>query len=100
VDITDLRRSPHPIAGWGGTAESFILAKPCIILIDDDKKSEAFEIDEMLCGRNPRQTGSKGGQKHVRMVSIPSVVGRDFLKIHDLVVHIDIRNEEVYLYSR
>jgi hypothetical protein len=100
VDITDLRRSPHPIAGWGGTAESFILAKPCPILINEDKKSEAFEIDEMLCGRNPRQTRSKGGQKHVRTVSIPSVIGRDFLKIHDLVVHIDVRNEEVYLYKR
>lgn len=100
VDITDLKRSPHPIAGWGGTAESFILVKPCLVLIDEDKKSEAFEIDEMLCGRNPRQTRSKSGLKHVRTVSIPSVIGRDFLKIHDLVVHIDIRNEEVYLYQR
>jgi hypothetical protein len=100
VDITDLRQSPNPIAGWGGTAESFILVKPCLILIDEDKKSEAFEIDEMLCGRNPRQTRSKGGQKHFRTVSIPSVIGRDFLKTHDLVVHIDIKNEEVYLYKR
>lgn len=100
VDIMDLKQSPHPIAGWGGTAESFILVKPCLILIDEEKKSEAFEIDEMLCGRNPRQIKSKGGQKHVKTVSIPSVIGRDFLKIHDLVVHIDIRNEDVYLYRR
>ena len=71
-----------------------------MILIDEDKKSEAFEIDEMLCGRNPRQAKSKSGQKRVRTVSIPSVIGRDFLKIHDLIVHIDIRNEDVYLYKR
>ncbi len=100
VDITDLKRSPHPIAGWGGTAEAFILVKPCLVLIDEDKKSEAFEIDEMLCGRNPRQTRSKSGQKQVRTVSIPSVIGRDFLRMHNLVAHIDIRNEEVYLLRR
>jgi len=100
VSITDLKQSPRPIAGWGGTTESFILVKPCLILIDEDKKSEAFEIDEMLCGRNPRQAKSKSGQKRVRTVSIPSVIGRDFLKIHDLIVHIDIRNEDVYLYKR
>lgn len=100
VDITNLKRSPHPIAGWGGTTESFILVKPCLVLIDEDKKSEAFAVDEMLCGRNPRQVRSKSGQKHLRTVSIPSVIGRDFLNIHDLVVHIDIKNEEIYLYQR
>jgi hypothetical protein len=98
VDITNLPRSPHPIAGWGGTTESFVLDKPCLILIDEEKKSEAFSLDEMLCGRNPRHTRTKSGQKQVRAISIPSVIGRDFLKVHDLVVHIDIRNEEVHLY--
>lgn len=100
IDIADLKRSPHPIAGWGGTTESFILTRPCLILIDDEKKSEAFEIDEMLCGRNPRHAKSRSGQKHVRTVSIPSVIGRDFLRIHDLVVHIDINRKDVYLYKR
>ncbi len=100
VDITSLKRSPTPIAGWGGTAESFILVKPCLVLFDEEKHSELFEIDEMLCGRNPRRTKLKSGQKHIRTISIPSVIGRDFLRIHDLIVHIDIRNEDVYLCMR
>lgn len=100
VDIKNLKRSPQPIAGWGGTTESFILVKPCLVLVDEDKKSEAFEMDEMLCGRNPRQMKSKSGQKHLRTVSIPSVIGRDFLRVHDLIVHIDIKDKEVYLYKR
>jgi hypothetical protein len=99
VDITCLPRSPHPIAGWGGMTESFIIERPCMILIDEEKKSEAFALDEILCGRNPRYTRTKSGQKQVRTVSIPSVIGRDFLKVHNLLVHIDIRNEDVYLFS-
>ncbi len=98
VDITDLPRSSHPIAGWGGTTESFVIEKPCLILIDEEKKSEAFPLDEMLCGRNPRHSRTKSGQKQVRTVSITSVIGRDFLKVHNLIVYIDIRNKDVYLF--
>jgi hypothetical protein len=99
VDITSIPRSPRPIAGWGGVTESFIIERPCVILIDEEKKSEPFPLDEMLCGRNPRHSRTKSGQKHIRTVSIPSVIGRDFLKVHGLIVHIDIRNEDVYLYT-
>jgi hypothetical protein len=31
-------------------------------------------------------------------VAIPSVIGRDFLRRHGLIVHIDVRHDETYMY--
>lgn len=99
VEISRLPQSTRPIAGWGGTTESFVLQSPCLVLIDDEDQSEMFEMPEMLCGKNPRQVKSKAGQKRFRTVSIPSVIGRDFLRAHSLIAHIDIKRNEVYLFK-
>lgn len=94
-----LRRSRHPIAGWGGTTEAYEVPDVSIVLVDSDGKEGVFDAPGVLCGADPKKLRQKRGVRSGFRISIPSVVGRDFLRAHGFVVHIDVAREEVYLFT-
>ena len=99
IDIGSLPRAPQDIAGWGGKTEAFLLEDSCIILVDDAGQSEAFDVGKIICGKNPRDKKKKKGRTRTRSISIPSVIGRDFLRQYGLIAHVDIKKEEIYVYQ-
>ncbi len=99
LDINTLPRSSTPISGWGGTTEACVISNSCIFMRDSEGNSENFETPDIISGKNPRDRMAKKGSARIRMVSIPSVIGRDFLKLHGLVVHIDVGKRDIFMYT-
>lgn len=97
-DVESFPRSLDPIAGWGGTAQAHEVDDVIIIMTDGEGHSEPFEMDRVICGRNPKRVREKAGIRRTMTVAIPSVIGRDFLRRHGLIVHIDVRHDETYMY--
>lgn len=102
VEISSLAEAPNPIAGWGGKTQAFILSDVCIFLTDDDNQCQLFEMPEIICGKNPKgkKGKSKMGVQRTWNATIPSVIGRDFLLRHNLIVHIDIAEKDIFLASK
>ena len=96
LEIHSLPRASMPISGWCGQTEAHVVPGACVFLRDANGQSEMFELPQVICGRNPRDGKEKKGRVRIRSISIPSVLGRDFLETHDLVAHIDLRDKYVF----
>jgi len=101
IEVSSFRRAKKPIGGFGGIAETYELPEFCLILFDDKGKEASFAIKNGLTAQDPpdrKKTKSDGVQrKTVRQrLPLPSLIGRDFLRDHDLKVHIDIRGQDIY----
>lgn len=90
--------NPDPIAGWGGIAQAHDVDDVIIMMTDSEGRSEPFEMARVICGKDPKRVKERGGTRKVRTVAIPSVIGRDFLRKYGLVVHIDVRHNDVFMY--
>jgi hypothetical protein len=104
IPLASLSHTPKPIAGWGGTAIAFLLRDACLFMTDSEGKTESFEVQEVICGRNPKQerTKTKGVQRVTQTIRIPipSVIGRSFLRDTGLIAHVDVKGKDIYLFSR
>jgi len=104
INIADLPIAARQVGGWGGSAETHEIADNdcCLILTDDAKQSEAFSMPLSLCAKNPKETKEfrKKGLTKSKTMAIPSVIGRSFLLHNDLLVHIDTKRKDIYLFTR
>ncbi len=103
MPLASLPHAPEPIAGWGGTTVAFLMTNVCLYLTDSEGKTEAFEVPEVICGRNPKhdKTKTKGMQRitETRRIPIPSVIGRRFLRDTGLIAHVDVKGRDICLFS-
>ncbi len=99
IDLRSLPPDRSRIAGWGGTTEAYSIEGAFMILVDDRGQSQAFEVGRTVCGANPRDVLRKKRVVRTRTVSIPSVIGRNFLRRHGLIAHIDLAREDVFIFQ-
>lgn len=99
ISIRSLPSAHEKIAGWGGTTDAYVIEDTCIILVDEGGQSETFDVKKVVCGANPKDARNRKGVARTKTISIPSVIGRDFLRQHGLIAHIDLRREDIYIYQ-
>lgn len=102
IEISKLPISPKHVGGWGGITETHQIDHVCIVLMDENKKAQEFEVPTILCAKNPkeRKVNKKKGVVRTWSWPVPSIIGRDFLRDNDLLAHIDIKKNDIYLHER
>jgi hypothetical protein len=94
-----LPRYKKRIITAGGKTTAYELQDSLICLVDEEDKPVSLEADIILLMERLRQVGKSKKDKEAKQINEmqPSIIGRDLLEKHGLILHSDFGTKTAYL---